>query len=389
MRVLIAPSGYKECLDAVDVAAAIGVGVARAMPDAEIVELPLVDGGEGTAAALARVSGGTMHSLTVTGPVGDPVEASWAMLGGAGPATAVVELAQAAGLKHVPRDRRDPLATSSTGVGELLCAALDAGARRIVVGCGDSGVNDGGSGMAAALGIRLLDRAGNPIRPGGIGLADLATIDLSERDPRLAETEIEVACNMSNLLTGPDGVARIYGPQKGASPEDVERLAAALDNYAGVIEQATGRDVRLIPGGGASGGVGAGLFALLGAKLRSRFDVLLAQSGLDAQLATADLVITAEGGLDFKSVRGKIPAEVARRAKLLGIPVIVLTGTIGEQAELVREAGVDAYFSTVALPETLEEAIGNAIFELQLTAENVMHTILAGMTLARRAAAHG
>ena len=222
--------------------------------------------------------------------------------------------------------------------------------------------------------------------PGGLALAQLEHIDLRGLDPRLADVEIDVACNMENVLTGPGGVARVFGPQKGASPVDVERLSDALDHFASVIERELGLDVRLMPGGGASGGAGAGLHALLGARLRSRFDVLLPYFRLEEHLPRADLVITAEGGIDFKTARGKIPAEVGDRAKAHGVPVIVLAGTIGERAEDVLEHGVDAYFSTVSCPETLEEAMGNAADELALAAENVMKTFLAGAAAAGRIA---
>jgi glycerate 2-kinase len=386
MRIVVAPSGYKESLDAETVAASIARGVRRACPDADLVELPLVDGGEGTARTMARVAGGQVVQVWVTGPVGEPVEACFANLDGmrGGGRVAVVELAAAAGLKLVPRDRRDPCRTTTRGVGELIAHALDAGATRILVGCGDSGVNDGGAGLARALGVRLLDRQGRDIPEGGIGLAELDRIDLQGLDPRIGSVEIEVACNMKNLLCGEQGVARVFGPQKGASPEDVERLSAALDRYAEVIERDVGLDVRDMPGGGASGGVGAGLHALLGARLRSRFDVLLPYFGLDEALRGADLVITAEGGIDFKTARGKIPAEVGERAQALGVPVIVLAGTIGEDADVVREHGVSAFFSTVHAPETLEEAMAQAEDELAGCAENVMRTVLAGMTVAAR-----
>lgn len=383
MRIVIAPSGFKENLDAEAVAAAIAQGVRRACPDAELIELPLVDGGEGTARTMARVTGGEVREARVSGPIGEPVDACFALLGGGEP-IAVVDLAAAAGLKLVPRDRRDPSRTTTRGVGELIALALDAGATRVIIGCGDSGVNDGGAGLVQALGARLLKADGDNIPDGGIGLAELDRIDLSGLDPRLAGVAIEVACNIKNILCGEHGVARVFGPQKGASPEDVEQLSAALDRYAEVIARDLGVDVRAMPGGGASGGVGAGLHALLGAQLRSRFDALLPYFALDEALAGADLVITAEGGIDFKTARGKIPAEVGERARVLGVPVIALAGTIGENADIVREHGVHAFFSTVHAPETLEEAMAGAEDEIVQTAENVMRTVLAGMTVADR-----
>lgn len=386
MRIVIAPSGFKENLDAENVASAIAQGILRACPDADVVELPLADGGEGTARTMARMTGGSVKDVRVTGPVGDRIEAGLALLGGDEP-VAVVEIAMAAGLKLVPREQRDPCRTTTRGVGELIALALDAGVSRILVGCGDSGVNDGGAGLVRALGGKLLDADGEEIAEGGMGLKHLDRIDLSGLDPRLQGVEIEVACNMKNLLCGENGVARIFGPQKGASPDDVEYLAAALDHYADVIERDLGIDVRSMPGGGASGGIGAGLHAMLGAKLSSRFDVLLPYFGLDEALACTDLIITAEGGIDFKTARGKIPAEIGDRARLLDIPVIALAGTIGERAEVVQEHGVTAFFSTVHAPETLDEAMSIAESELVQCAENVMRTILAGIAIADKRAA--
>lgn len=381
LRLLVAPSGYKESLDAESVASAIAEGARAASDRVHVTELPLADGGEGTARTMARITDGHIHTVTVTGPVGVPIESHFAMLGNSEKPTALVELAAAAGLRHVPRDRRDPMRTTTRGVGELIAAALEQGAERIVIGCGDSGVNDGGMGLARALGARFLDERGGDLAEGGIGLADLDRIDLTALDPRIAATEIEVACNIANVLTGPNGVARLFGPQKGASPEDVETLAAALDHYADVVERDCGVDVRVIPGGGASGGVGAGLHALLGARLVSRFDALFRYFDVDAAIAGCDLVITAEGGVDFKTARGKIPAEIGMRGRAAGKPVIVLAGTVGERAEVVLDHGVCAYFSTVEKPQTLAEAIEHTREQVALMAEHVVRTFIAGMAL--------
>lgn len=381
LRLLVAPSGYKESLDAESVASAIAQGARAASDRVHVTELPLADGGEGTARTMARITGGRMIDARVTGPVGDTIASHFAMLGNSDRPTAVVELAAAAGLRHVPNDRRDPMRTTTHGVGELILAAIDEGAERIVIGCGDSGVNDGGMGLARALGARFLDARGEEIVEGGIGLADLDRIDLSRLDPRIAATEVEVACNIANVLTGPDGVARLFGPQKGASPEEVEALAAGLDRYADVIERDCGCDVRTIPGGGASGGVGAGLHALLGAWLISRFDALFPYFDVDAAIADCDLVITAEGGVDFKTARGKIPAEIGMRGRAAGKPVIVLAGTVGERAEVVLNHGVCAYFSTVEKPQTLAEAIEHTREQVTLMAEHVVRTFVAGMAL--------
>lgn len=383
LRVLVAPSGYKECLEADRVAAAIVAGVLRAMPDARVTALPLVDGGEGFAGAMALATDGFTQTFQVTGPVHLPVEATLGWLGGPGSRTAVVEMAQAAGLRLVPSDRRDPMKTTTRGVGELILLALEAGAERILVGCGDSGTNDGGAGMVQALGVRLLDHRGADIAPGCEGLANLATIDIGGRDPRLDAVRIEAICNITNVLCGPRGVARVFGPQKGASPETVVRMEAALETYADVLQSSLGVDVRQMPGGGASGGLGTGLSVLLGAALRSRYDVVLPYFNLDARLAEADLVFTAEGGIDLQTPNGKIPVEVARRAKLLGLPVFALAGAVGDPARIVYEHGVDAFFSTTMRPCPLDMAMAEAEAQLTLGAENVMRAVLAGRAMPR------
>lgn len=383
LRVLVAPSGYKECLEADRVANAIAAGVRRAMPDAHITALPLVDGGEGFALAMAMATGGRTETFQVVGPVNQPVEATLGWLGAGGPRTAVVEMAQAAGLRLVPVGARDPMKTTTRGVGELILAALDGGAERILVGCGDSGTNDGGAGMVQALGVRLLDADGDDIRHGCEGLADLAQVDIDQRDPRLDGVRIEAICNITNVLCGPHGVARVFGPQKGASPETVERMDAALDTYAAVLESAFHVDVRQMPGGGASGGLGTGLKVLLGAELRSRYDVVLPYFNLDERLAEADLVFTAEGGIDLQTPNGKIPVEVARRAKLLGLPVFALAGAVGDPARIVYEHGVDAFFSTTMRPCPLEMAMAEAETQLALGAENVMRVVLAARAMPR------
>lgn len=381
LKLLVAPSGYKESLDAESVAAAIGEGARRATDTVEIIDLPLADGGEGTARTLARITGGAVHPLEVTGPVGTPIASHFAMLGQATRPTAIVELAAAAGLRHVPLGQRDPMRTTTRGVGELLAAAIAAGAERIIVGCGDSGVNDGGIGLARALGARFLDASGRDIADGGVGLADLDRIDLSRIDPRVAGIDIEVACNIANVLTGADGVARLFGPQKGASPGDVETLASGLDRYAAIIARDCGVDVATIPGGGASGGVGAGLHGLFGARLVSRFDALFPYFDIDSAIAEADLIITAEGGVDYKTALGKIPAEIGRRGRAAGKPVILLAGTVGDRADVVLDHGVCAYFSTVHKPQTLAEAIDQTREQVTLMAEHVVRTFVAGIAL--------
>ncbi|MDX8035434.1 glycerate kinase [Lentzea sp. BCCO 10_0856] len=375
MRFLVAPSGFKESLDACAVADAIAAGIHRAVPGAVVDKVPLVDGGEGSAKALAEATGGMIVPTLVTGPIGEPVLSHFALLGGPGPRTAVVEMAAAAGLRLVPKEHRDPATTTTYGVGELISAALDLGVDRVLVGCGDSGTSDGGAGALQALGARVLDVHGREIGRGGAALADARSLDLSEVDPRLDKVEITVACNPHNVLCGERGVARVFGPQKGATPSQVEQLSRALDNWAGLLG-----DVRTIPGGGASGGLGAGLYAL-SATLVPRFDVILEHSDLDARLPHADLVITAEGAIDGQTPHGKVPAEVARRAKKHGKPVIALAGTIGAGARANHDIGIDAYTSIIAAPVELDTAIATAAELLTDATERTLRLVLVGAAL--------
>ncbi|MFF8636234.1 glycerate kinase [Streptomyces pilosus] len=378
-RVVVAPSGFKESLSAQAAADAIAAGVRRVLPDAEIDRIPLVDGGEGTASALAAATGGRLVALAATGPVGEPVGTHFAVLGSQD--TAVVEMAAVAGLSLVPRARRDPGATTTYGVGELIRAALDQGVRRILVGCGDSGTSDGGAGALQALGARLLDVDGFELGPGGSELARLGRVDPSGLDPRLADVELLVACNPYNVLCGERGVARVFGPQKGATPRQVEELSAALETWARVLTRdlaVTGTDLRLGRGTGASGGLGAGL-AALGASLVPRFPVLLDHLDLDERLARADLVVTAEGALDHQTPRGKVPAEVARRAKLSGRPVLALAGTLGEGAGEVP--GVDACHGILPAPMALAEALVRGAELLTDATERALRMIVLGARL--------
>ncbi|CAM4233790.1 Glycerate kinase [Mycobacterium basiliense] len=389
-RILIAPSGFKESLSAEDVADAIAAGVRRALPGVAIDMAPIPDGGEGTAYTLAMATTGQLVRVRVHGPAGGTVDAHYARLGGAASGTAVIEMAAAAGLSLVPRDRRDPCATTTYGVGQLIAAALDDGAERIIVGCGDSGTCDGGAGALQALGARVLDSTGADLPPGGRHLARAAFLDLSGLHPRLADVDIVLACNPNNVLCGEKGVAPVFARQKGATDEDVEVLSHALKNWATILERDGNpvADVRTGLGTGASGGLGAGLAAGIGATLLSRFDALL-DSGLcgidlDTRIGQADLVITAEGSIDFQTPRGKVPAEVARRATDAGVPVIALAGSIGRGAAAVHDAGIDAMASIVAAPMSLADAVANGWRLLSDAAEQTMRMILIGASVASR-----
>jgi glycerate 2-kinase len=384
LTVLIAPSGFKESLSAQDAANFIARGVLRALPNCRVIKVPMADGGEGFTDTVIAATDGKIFPRTVMGPVGKPVSSFFGVLGGRGERTGVIEMAAAAGLRLVPRDQRNPMLTTSYGVGELIRHALDQGCKRILLGCGDSGINDGGAGMAQALGARLLDRNGKEIARGGGALESLARIDLSTLDERLAKTQLDAAVNWHNVLLGERGVARVFGPQKGATPAQVELLERGLQRYATLIAATTGVDVANMSGAGASGGLGAGFAGLLGGKLYPRYDIVMQYLELDSQLKQADLVITAEGSIDGQTPFGKVPTEVASRAKKLGLPVVALAGTIGKGARANFDCGIDAFASILRRPCTLEDAIENAEKLLTRAAEDAIRMMAVGYHLQHR-----
>ncbi|EAS35180.1 glycerate kinase [Coccidioides immitis RS] len=384
MNILVAPSGFKESLDPHGAADCIKAGILRAVPDAKVRKVPLFDGGEGFAHALVASTGGEHKRLNVTGPVMEKVDAYYGFLGGRQPRTAVIEIAEAAGLRLVPKDRRNPANTTTYGVGELINAALNEGADRILIGCGDSGTSDGGVGMCQALGARFFDKEGYELPPatGGGALGNLARIDLSGVHPRLKQVRVDVLCNWKNVLCGPNGVARVYGPQKGATADQVDQLSLALETYAAIVKRAIGIDVGTIPGGGASGGLGAGL-VLMGATLRPRFEAIIEYFGIEKLFDECDLIFTAEGGIDYQTPRGKIPGEVALRAKRRGLPVVAIAGTIGTGAAVNYDAGIDAFTSIIQGPTSLEDAVAHAPKLLSESAESAMRMVMIGHRLAK------
>ncbi|MBB2169249.1 glycerate kinase [Gluconacetobacter aggeris] len=369
MKIVIVCDSFKESLPALQVADAIEDGFREIYPDATYVKLPAADGGEGTAESLVLATSGRMLTREVTGPLGAPVTAAFGILGDG--RTAVVEMAAAAGLMLVPRDRRNPMTATTYGVGQLILGALDEGCRHVILGLGGSATNDGGAGMAQALGASLRDRDGVELPFGGGELARLARIDLSGLDARLAGCRIEVACDVDNPLTGPFGASSVFGPQKGATPEMVRLLDGALAGYADQIAAATGRAVDAVPGGGAAGGLGAAALAFLDATLRPGVEIVMEALGLDAIVADADLVITGEGRIDGQTVHGKAPIGVARVARRHGRPVIGIAGSLGADAARVHAHGIDAVFSVVNRPCTLEEALAEAAINVRVTARNV------------------
>ncbi|HSC83005.1 MAG TPA: glycerate kinase [Pseudomonas sp.] len=368
MKVVIAPDSFKESLSAPDVAAAIALGWRQVFADAEILLRPMADGGEGTVDAVLAACGGERRECTVRGPLGEPVLAHWGWLGDA---TAVIEMAAASGLHWVPRERRDATITSSYGAGELIRAALDAGARRIIVGLGGSATNDGGAGLLQALGVRFLDADDVELEPGGAALARLARIDVGGLDARLLQARVEIAADVDNPLCGPRGASHVFGPQKGASPQQVELLDAALERYARVVAATLGEDHSQLPGVGAAGGLGFSAKAFLHAGFRPGIELVGELSGLAEAVQGADLVITGEGRLDSQSLHGKTPVGVARVAAAAGVPVIVLAGSLGEGYQRVYEAGIAAAFSLSPGPQSLEQALHTAAPELTARAADL------------------
>lgn len=381
MRVVIAPDSFKGSLSSPEVAAALERGWLRGAPDADCVRVPLADGGEGTVQALVDATGGRLERRTVTGPLGDPVAADLGVLGGDGPLTAVVEVAAASGLTLVPDGRSDAARATSYGTGELIAAALDLGARRLVLGLGGSACTDGGLGLLQALGGRFTDDDGTDLGYGGAALARLAHIDLAGLHPGLADCELVAACDVENPLTGPGGAAAVFGPQKGADEPTVARLDANLDRFARLAGEAGWGQDPTMPGSGAAGGIGYAV-GMLGGSLRPGLDIVADAVGLNALLDGADLVLTGEGQMDAQSLSGKVPVGVLRRARARGVPVIGVAGSLGEGAEEVLAAGMTAVVSVVPGVVSLEEAMGSAAANLERTGRMLASVWSAG---ARRA----
>ncbi len=379
LRVVVAPDSYKGSLSALKVARAMARGVRQAFPAAEVREVPIADGGEGTVEALVAATGGRLLRSVVTGPLGEPVEAAWGVLGDG--TTGVIEMAGASGLPLVPPHRRDPRITTTRGTGELVRAALDLGLSRLVVGIGGSATNDGGAGFARALGARFLDARGEELPDGGAALARLDRIDLSGLDPRLATCELVVACDVDNPLCGPRGASAVYGPQKGATPEAVRELDEALARFARVAEGFTGRDVARAPGAGAAGGLGAGLLFFTPAKLRPGVELVLEATGFDTLVQGAALVLTGEGRTDGQTAMGKAPVGVAAAARRHGVAVVCLSGGLGEGADEVLLRGVDALASATPAPMGVEEAMARGAELVEAAAARACRLIAVGMRI--------
>ncbi|GHW49908.1 glycerate kinase [Vibrio cholerae] len=369
MKVVIAPDSFKESLTAKQVCDAIQAGLARVWHDAKFVAIPVADGGEGTVQSLVDATQGRLVEVKVMGPQGKRVEAFYGMLGDN--QTAVIEMAAASGLHHVPVAQRDPKLTTSFGTGELIRHALDQDVTKLIIGLGSSATNDGGVGMLAALGARFTNADGDPIQLTGGGLHELTHIDLQDFDPRLQNCDILVACDVNNPLCGDKGASAVFGPQKGATPEDVQLLDGALRQFGLLTEKVTGKMVLESAGAGAAGGMGAALLAYTQAILRPGIEIVLETVQLAHQVSDADLVITGEGRIDSQTVHGKTPMGVAKVAKRFDVPVLALCGCTGDNYQAVYQCGIDAVFAAVPRAMSLEDALKESDFNLADLAENV------------------
>ncbi len=362
MKIVTAPNAFKGSLTATDAAQAMEAGIRKVLPDAEVLQVPVADGGDGLVDVAIEALGGEKRSLEVKGPRNSPLVADFCYVESKNLVT--VEMALASGLALLPEDLQDPTLTTTYGTGELIKAGLELGVKEIHVGIGGSATTDGGIGMAQALGVRFLDQDGKELPGIGASLAAIDKIDLSGLDPRIQKTTIKAVCDVDNPLYGPQGAAVVYGPQKGATPEQVEELDNGLKNLAVVIRKDLGKDVASLPGGGAAGGLGAGLFAFLNAELCKGIDLIFDLVSLPEKLTGADLVLTGEGQIDFQTVFGKAPGGVGAAAKAQGIPCIAIAGSVGRDLGELHDIGITAVFSLCPGPMTLEES-------MRLSRENI------------------
>lgn len=399
MKIVIAPDSFKESLTALEVANGIEEGFREGLSfikkrgtvfgqnkdgnlmkeekqpffsqhdGVTFVKVPMADGGEGTVQSIVDARNGEFVTEEVTGPLGEKVNATYGVIDNG--KTAIIEMATASGLELVPKEKRNPEVTTTFGTGELILSALDRGVERIIIGIGGSATNDGGAGMVEALGAKLLDKNGQVIPRGGEGLHQLVKIDMSSFDKRLKKVQIDVACDVTNPLTGPNGASAVYGPQKGATEEQVRNLDHALKNYAKVIRRDLSVDIEHVSGAGAAGGLGAGLLAFCGAKLKRGGELVTDVVGLEKHIRDADLVITGEGGINEQTIFGKTPICVAKVAKKYDVPVIAICGSLSRGYEAVYEHGIDAVFSIVPSVVTLEEALSNGYENLKKRARDI------------------
>lgn len=375
MKIILAPDSFKESMTAKEVCQEIEKGLKKILKNIECIPVPMADGGEGTTQSLVDATNGEFFTIDVTGPLGDVVKARFGILGDK--KTAIIEMAQASGLELVPREKRNPMITTTYGTGELIKKALEKGVSTILIGIGGSATNDGGAGMFQALGGKLLDKNGNDIGFGGGELSKLDRIDISNLDSRIKDVEIIVACDVQNPLTGKNGASHIFGKQKGANEEEREILDKNLKNFAEIIRKDIGKDVENIAGAGAAGGLGAGLMAFLSAKLKKGVEIVIEYSELEKKIQGADLVITGEGSIDGQTRFGKTPYGVAKTAQKYDIPVIALAGNIGKDIETLYEHGFTAILPILTKVESLDEAIKNGKNNVEYIAETLARMIVA------------
>ncbi len=376
MKIVVAPDSFKGSLSAIEVCDNIEKGIKRVLPGAEVVKIPISDGGEGLVDVMVSATGGQIKKIKTEDPLAREVESYYGILGGR--KTAVIEMAASSGLPLLKKEEQDPLITSTFGTGQLIKAALDEKVDKIIVGIGGSATVDGGTGMAEALGVRFLDGEGKDLPRGGGALRKLSKIDVSRRDGRLDNTEIFVACDVDNPLTGEKGAARVYAPQKGATPEMVEILESGLSHLAAKIREDLHMDVENEAGAGAAGGLGAGLMAFTGGKLQPGIEIALDNVGFNDEVKNADLVITGEGQIDHQTVFGKVPVGVSTRAEKYNCPVIAIAGGAGQRLEKLHELNIISYFSMINAIMPEEEIYKNTPAMLELCAEQVIRTLLAG-----------
>ena len=383
MKIVIAPDSFKENLTSLEVASEIETGLRRVWPDAEYVKVPMADGGEGTVQSLVDATGGEIVKVEVSGPMGDRVLASYGLLGDK--RTAVIEMAEASGLPLVPKDKRNPLVATTYGTGELIRDAIARGVDEIILGIGGSATNDAGAGLAQALGVRFINFGGAliPNLIAGGDLDDVQAVDMSAVEPGLARVRISVACDVTNPLCGEKGASRVYGPQKGATPEMVDQLDKNLAHFAHIIKRSIGADVADRPGAGAGGGIGAGLMAFTNAVLKRGVELVVAATRLEQHMQGAQLAITGEGRVDFQTAFGKTPSGVAVAAHKHGVPVVAIGGGLADDAGGVFAHGIDGLESATPNAMPLDVAIGKSRQYLQDAGERVARLIVIGQRMSR------
>ncbi len=373
MKFVLAPDSFKESITSIEACDAMERGIKKIFPEAECIKVPMADGGEGTLDALVKARDGKIYFTEVTAPLGNKVNARVGVLGNGD--IAVIEMAEASGIHLVKREERNPLITSTYGTGELIKKALDLKAKHIVIGIGGSATNDGGAGMIQALGGKLLDKDGRDIELGGGALDKLYTIDISNLDPRLKSTKIEVACDVTNPLVGKRGASAVFGPQKGANEEMIEKLDNNLRHYGEVIKKDIGKDIIDVPGSGAAGGLGAALLAFLDAELVSGIELVMKHTELSEKVNGADYLLTGEGSIDDQTIYGKVPSGVAKLANEHGVKTIAFAGRIGNGIEELYNIGICGIFNILSEVVNLEKALETGKENIEKTVENVMRII--------------